>query len=175
MPITFFWVSRNPEQHIFKVSNAWTNMWNKMMEEKAQVKKQERVLENWACPQCGGIFWSFISHCQFILEGSWNLPAWLGEIEICLSSVGSKIDKQKSRTRSWSSLAWPCYWASWLTNASGQAVRLSDLQWAGAEAASELQTWSWATDLELINKDELHNRCWATGCASALLSNLFGA
>ena len=136
---------------------------------------QERVLEDWACPQCGGIFWSFISHCQFILEGSWNLPAWLGEIEICLSSVGSKIDKQKSRTRSWSSLAWPCYWASWLTNASGQAVRLSDFQWAGAEAASELQTWSWATDLELINKDELHNRCWATGCASALLSNLFGA
>ena len=40
--INLFRVSRVPQRcsGIFKVSNAWTNMWNKMMKEKERVKRQ---------------------------------------------------------------------------------------------------------------------------------------
>ena len=40
--ITFFRVSHVPKEHtgIFKDSNAWTNLWNKMMEETEWVKEQ---------------------------------------------------------------------------------------------------------------------------------------
>ena len=40
--ITFFRVSRDPKRcsGIFNVLKAWTNMWNKMMEEKAGVERQ---------------------------------------------------------------------------------------------------------------------------------------
>ena len=42
MQITFFRVSRVPKgcSGSFNLSNAWTNMWNKMMDEKAGVKRQ---------------------------------------------------------------------------------------------------------------------------------------
>ena len=40
--IAFFRISRFPKRcsGIFNASNAWTNMWNKMMEEKVMVERQ---------------------------------------------------------------------------------------------------------------------------------------
>ena len=45
--ITFLRVSLVPKRcsGIFNVSNAWTNMWNKMMEEKAGVERQNSKKE----------------------------------------------------------------------------------------------------------------------------------
>ena len=73
MQITFFrvfWVLKRCTG-IFKVSNAWTNLWNTMMEKKRGQKAefQEWVWKEWACLQSGGsCFWSVSFHFQSILK-----------------------------------------------------------------------------------------------------------
>ena len=56
--ITFSKVSLVPKQCsvIFNVSNAWTNMWNKMMEEKVGVVRREDSKKNEQACSVEGVF-----------------------------------------------------------------------------------------------------------------------
>ena len=135
--ITLFRMSPLSKQctAIFKVSIAWTKLWDKMMQEKAVIKKQKSKKgfekNEHVCSMDSVTAWREFFLVTVSDSTARPLLRLAGLTRTNQSS--SKLrqfesDKQKSRTRRWGSLAWePDYIPEFLT--AKHAIAL-DLDWS---------------------------------------------
>ena len=144
--ITFFRVSLVPKKWsvIFSVSNAWTNMWNKMMEKKRGLRGRipRKDLKRMSMPAVWRSFRVFSSFCPSVFKG--GLPTF----KACLSSDRSKSEKQKS---------WTCHWGSLAQVAFLRHCQTEIVGWAGR---------SWWTHYQECYGDHI-NSCYPSNSSTS--------